>query len=169
MKLRQKIYDSSEQINKLIKVTNSYHLYRNLEKIKNRKPIYVNDYNYQQKKTEKGKSHSDLNDYYQMQENLIFGKIIEQIHSKKIKSPFNREHKQLIDNSKESRMVHNNLKKQELARENENYKKRINSQKAFVSSKNLDREYNNRLIFGKLKNKKNNDSSLLILPPINKY
>ena len=70
-KSRQKIYDSSEQINKLIKVTNSYHLYRNLEKIKNRKPIYVNDYNYQQKKTEKGKSHSDLNDYYQMQENLI--------------------------------------------------------------------------------------------------
>ena len=66
-------------------------------------------------------------------------------------------------------MVHNNLKKQELARENENYKKRINSQKAFVSSKNLDREYNNRVIFGKLKNKKNNDSSLLILPPINKY
>ena len=40
MKLRQKIYDSSEQTNKLIKITNSYHLFKNLERIKNRKPIY---------------------------------------------------------------------------------------------------------------------------------
>ena len=167
MKLRQKIYDSSEQTNKLIKITNSYHLYKNLEKIKNRKPIYANDYNYQQKKTEKGKSHNDLNDYYKNKENLIFGKIIDRINKKKIKSPINREQKKLLDNSKESRVVHNNLKKQELARENENYKKRINSQKAFVSSKCLDREYQNRVIFGK--SRKNNDSKLLILPPINKY
>ena len=167
MKLRQKIYDSSEQTNKLIKITNSYHLYKNLEKIKNRKPIYANDYNYQQKKTEKGKSHIDLNDYYKKKENLIFGKIIDRINTKKIKSPFNREQSKLLENSKESRIVHNNLKKQELERENENYKRRIKSQKAFVSSKSLDREYQNRLIFGK--SRKNNDSKLLILPPINKY
>ena len=40
MKLRQKIYDSSESINRLIKITNSFHHYNNLKKIKERKPLY---------------------------------------------------------------------------------------------------------------------------------
>ena len=40
MKLRQKIYDSSESINRLIKITNSFHHYNNLKKIRERKPLY---------------------------------------------------------------------------------------------------------------------------------
>ena len=168
MKLRQKIYDSSEQINKLIKITNSYHLYKNLEKIKNRRPIYINSYN-NQKKSESRKSHNDLNDYYKKKENLIFGKILEEINAKKVKSPINLEQNKLINNSRDSRLVHNNLKKQALEKENENYKKRIYSQKAFCSAKTLEQEYNKRLIFGKSKNNNSNDSKILILPPINKY
>ena len=46
MNIRQKIYDSSESINRLIKITNSFHHYNNLKKIRERKPLYnINNYN----------------------------------------------------------------------------------------------------------------------------
>ena len=40
MNPRQKSYDSYDKTNKLLKLTNSYYHYRNLEIIKNRKPLY---------------------------------------------------------------------------------------------------------------------------------
>ena len=62
MKLRQKIYDSSESINRLIKITNSFHHYNNLKKIKERKPLYyINKFNPQKNKKS---SVNDKNKYY---------------------------------------------------------------------------------------------------------
>ena len=167
MKIRQKIYDSSEQINKLIKITNSYHLYKNLENIRNRKPIYLYNSNLPLKKSTRQKSLNDINEFNKAKDNLIFGKIINEINSKKVEPPKNNELNKLISNSKESRLIYKNLESKSLKKENENYKKRIYSQKAFISAKTLDEEYKRRLIFGKLKNE--NNSKALILPPINKY
>ena len=67
MKLRQKIYDSSESINRLIKITNSFHHYNNLKKIKERKPLYYNSkFNVQKNKKfsyiEKNKYYSNNNE-----------------------------------------------------------------------------------------------------------
>ena len=42
MNPRQKSYDSYDKTNKLLKLTNSYYHYRNLETIKNRRPQYSN-------------------------------------------------------------------------------------------------------------------------------
>ena len=167
MKIRQKIYDSSEQINKLIKITNSYHLYRNLENIRHRKPIYINSSNFPLKKSTRQKSLNDINEYNKAKDNLVFGRIIDEINSKKVEPPRNSELDKLISNSKESRLIYKNLESKSLKKENENYKKRIYSQKAFISTKTLDQEYKKRLIFGKLKNE--NKSKELILPPITKY
>ena len=167
MKIRQKIYDSSEQINKLIKITNSYHLYKNLENIRHRKPIYINNSNFPLKKSTRQKSLNDLNEFNKAKDDLIFGRIIGEINSKKVEPPKNNELNYLISNSKESRLIYKNLENKSLKKENENYKKRIYSQKAFLSAKTLDQEYKRRLIFGKLKNE--NNSKALILPPINKY
>ena len=40
MNPRQKSYDSYDKTNKLLKLTNSYYHYRNLETIKKRRPQY---------------------------------------------------------------------------------------------------------------------------------
>ena len=166
MKVRQKIYDSSERINKLIKITNSYHLYKNLDNIRNRKPIYIYSSNFPLKKSNRQKSFADINEYNKAKDNFIFGKIIDEINSKKVGPPKNNELNYIINNSKESRLIYKNIENKSLKKENENYKKRIYSQKAFISAKTLDQEYKKRVIIGKLKNENNNR---LILPPINKY
>ena len=168
MKIRQKIYDSSEQTNKLIKITNSYHLYKNLEKIRNRKPIYINNPNSSlRKNSPRQKSLNDLKNYYKNQSDLIFGKIIEEINCKKIGPQINSEQNKLINNSRESRLIYKSLENKSLEKKNEQFKKRIYNQKPFISVKKLDKEYKRRLINEKIK--KNSKSTTLILPPINKY
>ncbi len=73
MKLRQKIYDSSESINRLIKITNSFHHYNNLKKIKERKPLYIynNNNNYNKNKS---KHNLEINKLYN-QNNIIINSI----------------------------------------------------------------------------------------------
>ena len=41
MNLRQKLYDSQDSANVLMKINNSSSLFKNLEKIQNRKPLYA--------------------------------------------------------------------------------------------------------------------------------
>ena len=88
MKLRQKIYDSSESINRLIKITNSFHHYNNLKKIRERKPIYnINNFN---NKRNKKSLNSDLgvnkNYVYNSKDNDI---IINSIEKMKYNGFFN--------------------------------------------------------------------------------
>ena len=89
MKLRQKIYDSSESINRLIKITNSFHHYNNLKKIRERKPLYHNINNYNNKRNKKS-SNSDWyinNNYiYNTKDNEI---IINSIDKMKYNGYFN--------------------------------------------------------------------------------
>ena len=167
MKIRQKIYDSSEQTNKLIKITNSYHLYKNLENIRNRKPIYINNSNYLLKKSTRQKSQNDLKNYYKIKDNEKFSKILGTIRTKKVEPPMNTEQNKLINNSKESRLLHKNIENQTIEKENENLKKRINCQKPFISARSLDKEFQKRTILEK--KRKKNGSKALILPPINKF
>ena len=150
MKLRQKIYDSSERTNKLIKITNSYHLFRNLEKIKNRKPIYANN-NYPPKKI-----NLNLNEYYINKNNIYKNNIFDK-KSKNNGYSNNTDINNLFNN-KESRLVNKQLEK-----ENENYIKRINNQKAFISSKSLDKEFKMKMA---VKKYKKSGSNSVLLPPI---
>ena len=150
MKLRQKIYDSSERTNKLIKITNSYHLFKNLEKIKNRKPIYVNN-NYPPKKF-----NQNLNEYYINKNNIYKNNILDKKSTKNGYANYTDINN--LFNNKESRFVNKRIVK-----ENENYIKRINNQKAFISSKSLDKEYKMRLAMKKYKKSGSNN---VLLPPI---
>ena len=150
MKLRQKIYDSSERTNKLIKITNSYHLFKNLEKIKNRKPIYVNN-NYPPKKF-----NQNLNEYYINKDNKYKNNILDKKSTKNGYANYTDINN--LFNNKESRLVNKRLVK-----ENENYIKRINNQKAFISSKSLDKEYKMKVAMKKYKKSGSNN---VLLPPI---
>ena len=167
MKLRQKIYDSSEQTNKLIKITNSYHLFKNLEKIKNRKPIYINNSDFLLKREPKQRSHVDLKDYYKRREDEIFGKVLGTIKAKKVYPMTNTEQSRIINNTKESRLLHKMLEKETIEKDNEKFKRRLFNQKPFISAKSMDKEY--KRLSNMEKKRKYNASRKLILPPIKKY
>ena len=150
MKLRGKIYDSSEPTNKLIKITNSYHLFKNLEKIKNRKPIYVKN-NYPPKKI-----NQNLNEYFINKDNKYKNNIFDKKSTKNGYENYTDINN--LFNNKESKLVN-----KKLAKENENYIKRLNNQKAFISSKSLDKEYKMKVA---MKKYKKSGSKNVLLPPI---
>ena len=80
MNLRQKLYDCKDSGSLLLKINNSSSLYKNLEEIKSRKPIYKKS-----PITNRKKNESKQSDYYRMEENKIFGKILLGIVDKETK------------------------------------------------------------------------------------
>ena len=161
MNLRQRLYDSKDSANIKIKITNSSVLLKNLEEIRNRKPIFTsNSY------IKRQKSKLNLNDYYRRQENMIINKIIDEIRYKERKPIVNTEQNQLIDNSMKSRKKHYKLNNLAIKKENENFKRRLFNQKPFLSAKSLDEEYKDMLRKNSAKKKA---SQSLILPPIKTY
>ncbi len=161
MNLRQRLYDSKDSANIKIKITNSSVLLKNLEEIRNRKPIFTsNSY------IKRQKSKLNLNDYYRRQENMIINKIIDEIRYKERKPIVNTEQNQLIDNSMRSRKKHYKLNNLAIKKENENFKRRLFNQKPFLSAKSLDEEYKDMLRKNSAKKKA---SQSLILPPIKTY
>ena len=161
MNLRQRLYDSKDSANIKIKITNSSVLLKNLEEIRNRKPIFTsNSY------IKRQKSKLNLNDYYRRQENMIINKIIDEIRYKERKPIVNTEQNQLIDNSMKSRKKHYKLNNLAIKKENENFKRRLFNQKPFLSAKSLDEEYKDMLRKNSAKKKA---SHSLILPPIKTY
>ena len=161
MNLRQRLYDSNDSSNQRIKITNSSVLSKNLEEIRNRKPIYTNNALIKRKK-----SKLELNDYYRKKENKIINKIIDEIRFKEIKPIINTEQNQLINNSMNSRKKYNKLNNLAIEKENENFKRRLNNQKAFLSAKILDEEYKKKI---RKNSAKKNASQSLVLPPIKSY
>ncbi len=136
MNPRQRIYDSYEKTNKLIKVNNSYHHFVNLEKIKNRKPEF---YPYQ-KVPYYGGIRKD--DFEVKRDNKVVGKIIRSIRDKPPKPKINSlmSAKEMHD---DVRKKYQEIVNKRIAQENAFYKKRIKAQKPFVSVKSLDKDYEN--------------------------
>ena len=158
MNYRQKLYDSQDSANVLIKINNSSSLFRNLEKIQYRKPIYSNA-----SVSRKKNKNSKESDYYLKQENKIFGKILIGITDKEVKSRFNTEQNELINNNRNSRRKHLKLRNMMIGNENQSYMYRVFNQKSVISPKKFDKDFKdmvNRFNTKKKANKK------LILPPI---
>ena len=159
MNLRQRIYDSKEAESKLIKINNNSVLSKNLQEIRNRKPIYTKN-----PLSNRKKAKIQLADYYLKNENKIFNKIIEEIRLKEIKPIVYTEQSQLINNSMKSKKKHHNLNILALEKENEKFKQRLFNSKPFLSAKSLDKEYKDRK---RKDSAKKQASQSLILPPIN--
>lgn len=155
MNVKQKIYDSREKTNSLMKIENNYFHYLNLEKIRKRKPVFCSP----------GKiSHNSkisTNDYYIEQENRIVNNILRKIREKPVKPKINSNMaaKEMHD---DIRKKYQEMKKQKIDQENAIYKKRILSQKPFLCVKSMDLDYERSKI---LKNKKL-ESEDVVLPPI---
>ena len=161
MNSRQKLYDSNNSGNALIKITNSSVLSQNLEKIRKRKPLYVSS-----QLPKRIKSNSYFADYYIKKENSIVKKIINEIKAREAKPVLYTEQNEIINNSMKSKKKNNLLTNSEIEKENQNLKLRMFKLKPFISAKSLDKQYNDMI--NRHKAKKNANKSL-ILPPISNY
>ena len=141
MNPRQKSYDSYEKTNKLLKLTNSYYHFRNLECIKNRKSLYTTRPSYINQ-TPKTKKNNFIQTYYIKKQNESIKNKLKKILLKPIEPKMNNNFIIKENKMKEFRKLRNNIFAKERNKANEYLKKRIKNQKAFINPKIMDRNYN---------------------------
>ena len=157
MNLRQKLYDAQDSANVLLKINNSSALYRNLEKIQSRKPVYGNS------SLTKRRNNNKESDYYLKEENKIFGKILLGIRDREVKSRFNTEQNEIINKNRNSRKKYLEMRNKKIGEENKSFLNRVFNQRSVISPKKMDKEFNEMLAKFNVKKKENKK---LILPPI---
>ena len=162
MNFKQRIYDSNDSTNKLDKINNNSLLSRNLNEIRNRKPIYIN-----KSVTSIKKRNNNQPNYDRIKDNLLYNKILLEIRNKKVKPYSNTEQNDIINNNINSRKNYHKLNVLSLKKENDSFRKRLIDMKPFISAKDLDKEYNERIKIYRYSVKRINDS--LVLPPIKSY
>ncbi len=164
MNPRQKSYDSYDKTNKLLKLTNSYYHFKNMELIKKRKPQYSKRPTYYPSNK---KPHVALfqNYYIKIQNENIKSKL-NQIRLKPIKPKINNIFLSKELKIQEFRKQHKNLYIKRREEENENYKKRIKNQKAFIDSKAMDKDFHEEHTKTLMKLKKIGENENVVLPPI---
>lgn len=164
MNPRQRSYDSYDKTNKLLKLTNSYYHFRNLEYIKKRKSQYGNHPTtmYANRKPRV----APFQNYYIIKQNENIQNKLNKIKSRPIKPKINDIF--LLKESKiqEFGQRHKNLLIKSREKENENYKRRIKNQKAFLDTKEMDKDFkeDHTKILMQLKKIQDNDN--IVLPPI---
>ena len=158
MNFRQKLYDSQDSGNVLIKINNSSSLFKNLEEIQSRKPIYI-----KAPLSKKKNNYNKQSDYYLKRENKIFGKILIDITDKEVKSRFNTEQNELVNNNRNSRRKYLKIRNMMIGNENRSFMNRVFNQKSVISPQKYDKDFNEMV--KKINNKKKANKKL-ILPPI---
>ena len=164
MNPRQKSYDSYDKTNKLLKLTNSYYHFKNMELIKKRKPQYSKRPTYYPSNK---KPHVALfqNYYIKIQNENIKSKL-NQIRLKPIKPKINNIFLSKELKIQEFRKQHKNLYIKRREEENENYKKRIKNQKAFIDPKAMDKDFQEEHTKTLNKLRKIAENENVVLPPI---
>lgn len=163
MNPRQRAYDSYDKTNKLLKLTNSFYHFRNLEYIKRRKVQYGTPPTFYQNRKPYV---APFQNYYIIKQNENMQNKLNKIRSRPIKAKMND-----IFLTKESKIQefaqrHKNLDIKIIEKENENYKKRIKNQKAFIDPKAMDKDYKEEHTKTLMKLKKIGDNDNIVLPPI---
>ena len=164
MNPRQKSYDSYDKTNKLLKLTNSYYHFRNLELIKKRKPQYSKPPTFYPS----NKKHylAPFQNYYIKIQNENIKSKLNQIRLRPIKPKINNLFLSKELKIQEFRKQHKNLYIKRREEENENYKKRIKNQKAFIDPKAMDKDFQEEHTKTLNKLKKIPDNENVVLPSI---
>ncbi len=171
MNPRQKSYDSYDKTNKLLKLTNSYYHYRNLETIKKRRPQYSDVPIYFQKlkssrTTSKKKQTTFFDEYNIKKQNENIKKKINKILLRPIKPKINNDFFSKETKMQKVRQLHKNIFDQKRNEDNQYYKKRIINQRAFINPKMMDKNYNEEHIKVLMKLKKIGENENVVLPNI---
>ena len=167
MNPRQKSYDSYDKTNKLLKLTNSYYHFRNLEFIKKRRPLYSNTpvYSIHPKKTKKKQSIL-FQTYYVKKQNESIKNKINKILLRPIKPKMNDEFLSKEKKLQKMKQFYKNIFNKKRDEDNEYYKNRIKSQKAFMNPKAMDKNFNTEHIKAMMKLRKIGENENVVLPQI---
>ena len=167
MNPRQKSYDSYDKTNKLLKLTNSYYHFRNLEFIKKRRPLYSNTpvYSIHPKKTKKKQSIL-FQTYYVKKQNESIKNKINKILLRPIKPKMNDEFLSKEKKLQKMKQFYKNIFNKKRDEDNEYYKNRIKIQKAFINPKAMDKNFNTEHIKAMMKLRKIRENENVVLPQI---
>ena len=163
MNPRQKSYDSYDKTNKLLKITNSFYHFKNLELIKKRKSQYNNPPTFYNNRR---KLQTPFQNFYIKKENENIKNKLNQIRFKPIKPIINNSFLTKEMKIQQFRQQYKNLDLKKREEENQNYKKRIKNQKAFIDPKAMDKDFQEEHIKTVLKLKKIGENENVVLPPI---
>lgn len=167
MNPRQKSYDSYDKTNKLLKLTNSYYHFRNLEIIKNRRPQYSNaPLFFHQPKTTKKKQSILFQTYYVKKQNESIKNKINKILLRPIKPKLNDDFLTKETKMQKVREIHKNIFNKKRNEDNEYFKNRIKNQKAFINPKKMDKNFNTEHVKAIMKLRKIRENENVVLPQI---
>ena len=167
MNPRQKSYDSYDKTNKLLKLTNSYYHFRNLEIIKNRRSQYNNAPLYfKHPKTTKKKKSNLFQTYFVKKENETIKNKLNKILLRPIKPKMNDDFLTKETKMQKVRQIHKNIFEKKREEDNEYYKNRIKNQKAFINPKIMDKNFNTEHLKAIMKLRKIRENENIILPQI---
>ena len=155
MNPRQKHYESYDSNNKLLKLTNSYYHFRNMECIKNRTSLY-SPKPFSFVLNRKRMSFGNLQAYNIKKTNQTIKKKLKKILLKPIKPKMNDNFLAKDKKLKEIRKAQQNYYNKVIDKDNRNLKQRLLNQRAFINSKMLDKlyDYNHSKSLLKLKSNK---------------
>ena len=140
MNARQKSYDSYNGTTKLLKLTNSYYHFRNLELIKNRSSQYA-DKPLSLSPKIKPRLFNPFQIYLMKKDNKNIKQKLKNILLKPIKPNMNDNFLIKDKKMKEFRKLQNNMYNKKIEKANQNFKKRLYNQKAFIDPKMMDKLY----------------------------
>jgi len=163
MNPRQKSYDSYDKTNKLLKLTNSYYHFRNLELIKNRKSQYCNGPSFNLNKKQRA---APFQNYYIKKQNKNMQTKLNEIRWRPIKPKINNIFLSKEMKIQEFRKQHQYLDNKKREEENSNYKKRIKNQRAFIDPRAMDKDFQEEHTKTLMKLRKIGENENVVLPPI---
>ena len=167
MNPRQKSYDSYDKTTKLLKLTNSYYHFRNLEIIKNRRSQYNNvPLYFHNSKTTKKKQSTLFQTYYVKKQNENIKNKLNKILLKPIKPKLNNDFLIKEIKMQKVRQIHKNIFNQKRVQDNKDYKHRIKNQKAFINPKVMDYNFNTEHVKAIMKLRKIRENENILLPQI---
>ena len=165
MNPRQKNYESYDSNNKLLKLTNSYYHFRNMEYIKNRPSLYSPQplsFGLRRKQM----SFANLQAYNIKKTNQTIKNKLQKILLKPIKPQMNDIFLAKDKKLKEIRKAQQDKYNKIIDTDNRNLKKRLLNQRAFINSKMLDRLYDYKHSESLMKLKKKRKYRNYFLPKI---
>ena len=160
MNFRQQLYGRYDETNQLMKISNNFYLYKNVNSISKRKiklPLSP---------SRKNHINTDcMGQYYVSRNNEIYKKMLDNIKRQPVRLNTNSDKKDIerINNyRKKSKQIEDKL----LAIENENYKKRLNMQKGRLNIKNIEDNYQNYHLKEVKRLRRIPAEKSVVLPPI---
>ena len=165
MNYRQRFYDSYNQSNMNLKITNSYYHFRNIQNIIYRKPEYrpIKSIHSPRLKI----NTRPYNNYFLTRENELYKKIINDIRTTKARPKLNDYYKIKEEKLRDYRKKYKTLENKQLLRENSNFQKRLRNQKSMLRIRDMDKDYKNNHLKMVERSRKIKDLRSIMLPPIN--